>query len=154
MRYFVNVKTLEELKKEYKKLAMQYHPDRQGGDLKVMQEINVEYEVMFKRLKDSSQNEYEKNSDEVASEYIEIINKIINLDGVNIEICGTWIWLSGNTKEYKDIFKELGFKWAKKKLMWYLGERIGHKKGEWSMDKIRDTFGSERVKSGFTPQLQ
>ena len=40
MSWFSKVKTLEDLKKEYKKLAMQYHPDRLGGDTAKMQQIN------------------------------------------------------------------------------------------------------------------
>ena len=31
MKYFTNVKTLDELKKEYRRLLMLHHPDR-GGD--------------------------------------------------------------------------------------------------------------------------
>ena len=44
MSWFSKVKTLEDLKKEYKKLAMQYHPDRPGGDTAKMQQINGEYD--------------------------------------------------------------------------------------------------------------
>lgn len=35
MRYFNNCNTLDELKKEYRRLAMIHHPDR-GGDLETM----------------------------------------------------------------------------------------------------------------------
>lgn len=47
MSWFSKVKTLEDLKKEYKKLAMQYHPDRPGGDTAKMQQINGEYDRLF-----------------------------------------------------------------------------------------------------------
>lgn len=38
--------TTEEVKKAFKKLAMQYHPDRQGGDEKKFKEINEAYQVL------------------------------------------------------------------------------------------------------------
>ena len=40
MKYFANIKTLEELKKEYKRLALENHPDR-GGDVEVMKARNA-----------------------------------------------------------------------------------------------------------------
>ena len=37
MKYFTNCKTLDELKAEYRRLAMANHPDR-GGDMETMNE--------------------------------------------------------------------------------------------------------------------
>lgn len=54
-KYFVNCKTLDELKKVYKHLAQKHHPDV-GGDTATMQAINAEYEARFEVLK-RSQNE-------------------------------------------------------------------------------------------------
>ena len=50
MKWFINCKTLEDLKAEYKKLVFKHHPDR-GGDTATMQEINNEYDEMFKKVK-------------------------------------------------------------------------------------------------------
>ena len=41
MKYFTNIKTLDDLKKEFRRLAMIHHPDR-GGDVETMKEINIE----------------------------------------------------------------------------------------------------------------
>jgi DnaJ-class molecular chaperone len=40
---------LEELRRQYKELLKKYHPDNANGNT---QEINAEYDVLFKRLKD------------------------------------------------------------------------------------------------------
>ena len=52
MTYFNNVCTLEELRKQYKELLKTHHPDN-GGNVAQMQEVNAEYDALFKQLKDS-----------------------------------------------------------------------------------------------------
>lgn len=51
-KYFKNVKSYNELKSTYKELLKANHPDN-GGDLEKMQEINAEYDVLFKIWKDA-----------------------------------------------------------------------------------------------------
>lgn len=64
MKFFKAIKTLEELKKEYKKLARVHHPDM-GGELKVMQEINAEFDYVYDVLKNSvSASKAEENAEE------------------------------------------------------------------------------------------
>ena len=50
MKYFTKCTTLEELKAEYRRLAMLHHPDR-GGDTEIMKEINREHDEIFEILK-------------------------------------------------------------------------------------------------------
>ena len=50
MRYFKNVETLEELRKQYRDLLKKYHPDN-GGSEEITKDINTEYEQLFKVLK-------------------------------------------------------------------------------------------------------
>lgn len=45
MKYFASCRTLDELKKEYRRLAMLNHPDR-GGDEETMKAINNEYDAV------------------------------------------------------------------------------------------------------------
>ena len=40
MKYFKNIKTLEELRKEYKRLVKENHPDN-GGSVESIKTINV-----------------------------------------------------------------------------------------------------------------
>ncbi len=46
MKYFSNIGSLADLKKQYRALAMKNHPDR-GGDTQAMQQINAEFEKLF-----------------------------------------------------------------------------------------------------------
>lgn len=146
MKWFINCKTLEDLKSEYKKLVFKHHPDR-GGDTATMQEINGEYEVMFERVKNIHRNKdgetYEKENTEKPNEFKDIIEKLVKMNGVHIEIIGCFIWVSGNTKAYKDDLKEMGFKWHSKKVCWYLAPADYKKKSrkEFQMNEIRNMYG-------------
>ena len=46
--YFSKCKTLDEVKKLYKQLALFHHPDRPDGNIVIMQRINQEYESIMK----------------------------------------------------------------------------------------------------------
>lgn len=45
-QYFTNIKSLADLKSQYRSLAMSNHPDK-GGDTTVMQAINAEYDRLY-----------------------------------------------------------------------------------------------------------
>ena len=47
MKWFKNVTTVEELRKEYRRLLKLYHPDNENGSVEVTQEINAEYDRLF-----------------------------------------------------------------------------------------------------------
>lgn len=64
-KYFKNVKSYNELKSTYKELLKANHPDN-GGDLAKMQEINAEYDVLFKIWKDRASNDNLLNEEEKA----------------------------------------------------------------------------------------
>ena len=165
MKYFNNVNTLEELRRQYKELLKKYHPDNANGSTEATQEINAEYDRLFKLLKDTherksdntadstntKQSEYSKNMYDWENDRSlrEILQKIINFDGIEIEIVGAWIWLSGNTYNYKKELKELRFKWASQKKQWYFHTDIFRKKSHksLSMDDIRSYYGSTKVQT-------
>ena len=54
--YFKNVTSFEDLKAQYKVLLKANHPDN-GGELEAMQEINCEYDALFKIWKDKAIND-------------------------------------------------------------------------------------------------
>ena len=41
------------------------------------------------------------------------------LDGCKVEVIGSWIWVSGDTKQYVDKFKKYGMHYAPNKKSWY-----------------------------------
>lgn len=152
-KYFKNVTTLEELKAEYKKLAMANHPDR-GGDLETMKEINNEYDMLFPKLKNTHKNKdgetYQKETNEAPSWFKDLIDTLIRMEGVHVEIIGCFVWVSGNTKPYKDQLKELGFKWHSKKVCWYKApeDYVKRSKKQYSMSDIRDMYGVQYETDG------
>ena len=56
MKYFKDVSTLEELRRQYKELLKKYHPDNANGSTATCQEINAEYDRLFKVLKDKHES--------------------------------------------------------------------------------------------------
>jgi curved DNA-binding protein CbpA len=53
MNYFSKISSLAELKKQYRKLAIENHPDK-GGSTEAMQMINLEFEKLFAIWKDDT----------------------------------------------------------------------------------------------------
>ena len=144
-------KTLEELKKQYKQLALRHHPDR-GGSTKDMQQINSEYDTLFEQLKHIHKNAEGKTyktstCTETPDEFRDIIDKLIRFEGVKIEIIGSWIWVTGNTFTYKEEFKKMSFRWSKSKIAWFYHKDEYRKTTPrtYSLDEIRDLYGSETI---------
>lgn len=144
MNYFHSVTTVEESKKMYRQLAKQYHPDinKDASATEIMAEINSEYEATMKRLEQSTT---------ATAAYKDMIDALIKFDDIDVEIIGTWIWVSGETRAIaKELGKEgLGFKFSKNKLAWYWheGEYTARHKKKFSMDDIRNMHNVQTVKS-------
>jgi curved DNA-binding protein CbpA len=66
MTYFKNIKSLEDLKEQFKKLAKVNHPDA-GGNAETMKEINVEYDELFPIWKHRYNATAEVKTEETAS---------------------------------------------------------------------------------------
>ena len=114
MKYFTNCSTLDELKKQYRRLCLINHPDH-GGDTATMAAINN-------------------------------INALVKIPGLIVELCGCWLWISGDTKPNKEALKAAGCRWSSSKKMWYWrhqedGAHWSH--GKKSMSQLRMKYGSQ-----------
>lgn len=159
MTYFKDVTTLEELRRQYKELLKQYHPDTPNGSTEATQQINIEYEVLFNRLKNSHESKQTKTDNEKSdfnkmkwdfaedTALREMLQKIINLSDITIEICGAWIWIFGNTYQHREVLKEYGFKFGSTKKAWYWHSEAFRKRSHktLSMNDIRNYYGSTQV---------
>lgn len=160
------VKCVEDLKKQYFTMAQKLHPDH-GGDEEAFKALNSEYQSLFKIFKDihrnmTSKEDAEKSGrawtefytakkpcTEAPADFIDIVRALLSLDGLNVELCGRWLYITGNTKTHKDTLKACGCKYAPKKSAdcwtWhyakddtYRGRRRFKNMGE-----IRAKYGSE-----------
>lgn len=134
--------TPETIKDAYRRAAAKYHPDHNPAGLEMMKLVNVAYDT----LKDFAGTA--EKSDAAYGEAINTaLNAIINL-GLNIEICGAWVWVGGNTKSHKETLKAAGFFWSPKKSLWYFrsAEHKSYNRKAWSIEQIRATYGSAEIK--------
>jgi curved DNA-binding protein CbpA len=151
LKFFENVTTLTELRKEYRRLAFIYHPDK-GGDTVLMQILNDRYdrlsEEFIKGNTDFSEGrkEYEM---QVSEEIREMLDRIMFLQGVDIEVIGGWIWITGNTFAVRTTLKSLGFMFSHPKTAWYWHKGEYRKKNGkiQSMDEMRDFWGTQKIEN-------
>jgi len=168
MAYFKNVNTLEELRKQYKELLKQYHPDNANGSTEATQEINAEYDRLFKVLKDKHESKQTSTTDnktdfnnmkynfEEDENLREVLQKVIHFSNITIDIVGVFIWIDGNTYPYKNELKEIGFKWSGQRKKWYFHNGEYKKRGnrKLSYTDIQNLYGSTEVQTEQRKQLK
>ena len=168
-KYFKDVNTLEVLRRQYRDLLKKFHPDNANGSTEATQEINAEYDQLFKILKDRHEKTADNKESNTKTDFNnmkydfsedaklrEVLQQIITFEGINIEIVGCWIWVDGNTYGYKDTLKSIGFKWAREKKKWYFHTEAFRKRShkKLSMEDIRNYYGSTEVETDGTKRLK
>lgn len=152
---FENISNLDELKKAYRTAAMKHHPDH-GGSTEDMQRINADYDEAFTRIKsarnraaEADQTGATKPVHEMPEEFRAVLMALLSIPDIVIELCGSWVWVSGETQAHKAEIKAAGCFWAAKKKMWYwrCAKDAHHGKSGASMSDIRRKYGSERITS-------
>ena len=144
----------------YRRAAMKYHPDRNPAGLIMMKAVNAARLA----LADFVGN---LNHAEAAASYggdlNDAITSLLYCVGLDLEICGAWLWVTGETGSHKDTIKafstdsENRFRWHSKKLAWYFAPNDfkGRRRfrGNANMDDIRDRYGSAHVQTQSRPAV-
>ena len=141
--------SLSDVKQVYRKLASANHPDK-GGSTETMQLINTAFSELCKYFELNATLDINQETETNQSFDFSFVDTLKTLHGVVIEICGYWVWLSGNTYPHKEIISNLGFKFSGAKKSWYWSPTIDtskYKRGSKSMKNIRQEFGSKIIKT-------
>ncbi len=149
MKWFKDVKTIEELKKKYKELLRKYHPDNPNGSTEVTKEINAEFDALCAALRhENTSDEHCTTEEEKAANeaFKAVLDRIIHINA-DIEVVGQWIWVGKGSYENRELLKEVGFRYASRKKAWYwhYGEWHRQSRREITLDEIRLKYGSEKV---------
>ena len=126
MNYFLNCKTVFDVKKLFRELAMKYHPDH-GGDNETMRIVLEQYHDALRSCHgqtntgtDGKEHTYKYNwANEVA--IAQKIQDILALRlPVDVSLVGTWIWVQGqNVLTYRKELEQAGLKFQSKRGMFY-----------------------------------
>ena len=151
--YFEGCTTLDALKARYRIMAKELHPDLHPelGD-EPMKELNAQFERLSERLshvaadgRTEATAEQAEQARADADAYRAVIMQIIHLSGIEIELCGAWLWVSGETRAHKDALKAAGLRWSAKKSMWYWRPAEAARRfnrHNHSIDYIRGKYGA------------
>jgi hypothetical protein len=140
--------TQKDIKKAYKSASIKFHPDRNPAGAEMMKAINAAYDALLK-AGDSVTMDADANVYDFGEQLNNVLNELLKMTGLDIEVCGNWIWISGDTKPNRDAIKALGCMWAKKKKMWYFrpSDYKSFGRGSFSIDEIREKHGSTKFKA-------
>lgn len=159
LRQMLAAQTLNELKQLYRAFALEFHPDH-GGSEEDMKQINIQFTWLFEELKNKQNEEATRAHDagnwagystttETPEEFIEIISKLDQIPGIIVELCGRWLWISGNTKNNREALKACGCRWSTNKKMWYWRHEEDfcrkHNSNSLDIEEIRAQYGSQRM---------
>lgn len=141
----------EQTKAAYVAACKKYHPDINPAGAEMMKVINAAYDV----LKDYSGTVRDEQSG-YGEVFNDALNAVLPLDGLIVEICGVWLWVTGETRPYKEVLKSAGFKWAHKKKAWYFRpeQHRSFSRGSATLEDIREKYGSKRPRGSGVTRLE
>ena len=139
--------SINDIKQIYRKLASANHPDK-GGNNETMQLINTAFAELCKYFENNQTLDINQEQETKQNFDFSFLDTLKTLHGVIIEVCGYWVWLSGNTYPYKETISNLGFKYSGAKKSWYWSPTINitnYRRGSKSMKQIRKDYGSQII---------
>ncbi len=95
LKVFEGIDGIKEAKKIYKTLAKKLHPDT-GGTEEEFKILNAVYTNLIEN------KIYFSNDSKIDIELEKIISLILHFENITIELIGSWIWISGDTKAIKE----------------------------------------------------
>ncbi len=133
--------TPEIAKKAHRQACKKYHPDINPAGEEMMKLVNEAYSILR-----GFNGDVKEQQTDYGEQLNNALNAILNLPNLFIEICGAWVWVSGDTRNHKEILKEAGYKWANKKKAWYYRpeQYRSRGRGQSSMEEIREKYGSNK----------
>ena len=149
LEFFIDCTTKEQARKEFLKLCLMMHPDK-GGEHERFVRMQNEYEYVSRILPNEDEEKTTTHESEI--KLSEMIEKLCRLRGIEIELCGSWLWVTGDTYSAKDRLKEFGFKYSSKKKCWYWFEnqnpdsKIKYR-GRKTLPEIRAKYGSQKFEA-------
>lgn len=147
-------RTPEELKRAWLRIVRECHPDK-GGSVELCQTANALYEKLARDAarprnpESAPEAEAETDGEGLPEETRRKAFRFAGTPGLEIEVVGTWLWITGETRANKDALKAEGFRWSPKKSAWYFHAEPYKKRhrGELSLDDVRALHGSVRFGS-------
>lgn len=163
------IKDLDDLKQQYRALALKYHPDR-GGTTAQMQQVNAEHERLRNLLLSGSSltDEQKKNEIEIDETFRVIIDQVIHIEGIEVELIGKWLWIGSTLNPERNwqfetptynALKQAGLDYIKKQGRPYMVYKGVESKGRGKLTKAEieakygktkfETKGRKRINSPF-----
>ena len=165
--YFKAVWTAEECKERFKELVKELHPDNNPDrdTTREFQDMNAEFIKVYEELKNvhrrkSDGQTYEETREaykaqDNGEEFAKVFTTLFNLDGLTLQISGSWLWIFGDTYANKEVLKDLGCKYSGGHKAWYYTstELTKKRRRTTDMSKIVEKYGAETYKSEGTKRI-
>lgn len=149
------INDIDQLKKEYFKLAKKYHPDAGGTDAQ-FQQLQLEYEKHLKSLLNGSKlsNEQKENELQLDEALRNAANALAGFENITIELAGKWLWVTGNTYPIRTQLRSAGFLFAPNKKAWFFKGAESSGRGSFSMEEIKTKYGATKIMPTSTKKIE
>ena len=141
----------DEAKKKFKKLCVELHPDnKETGNSEAFKRMFSEFQNLSEG---TGTNETNETKIEMSEKMQNVILELSKYDFINMFICGSWLWISGNTFQIKEKLKELECKFAPNKKMWFYTEIKSSGRGNMNIEEIKNKYGSKEISKSYQKKL-